>query len=240
MDIGVLGSPYTNESAVSKDHLMYTRSFAPEYVPYYLSGAKLTVPLTKSATLYLYLLNGWQQIQDLNKGKSLGTQIEFRPDAKNLINWNTYIGSETSRFNPGFTTRFFTDIYWIYNPNKRWSMTSCVYAGIQNFNIPKTLKEKLWWQYNLIARYTFHPKMSLSARIEYFSDPNGIQIVPVTGRQSFSSFSTGACINYGPAENILLRLEGRYFFSGDIVFLNDSGEDTSSMAWFVSGATLWF
>lgn len=44
-DVGILGSPYTNESAISKDHLMYTRSFAPEYVPYYLSGVKFTVPL---------------------------------------------------------------------------------------------------------------------------------------------------------------------------------------------------
>jgi hypothetical protein len=27
VDAGVLGSPFTNESAISKDHLMYTRSF---------------------------------------------------------------------------------------------------------------------------------------------------------------------------------------------------------------------
>ncbi|NJN00112.1 MAG: outer membrane beta-barrel protein, partial [Phormidesmis sp. RL_2_1] len=44
LDAGVFGSPYTNESAISKDHLMYTRSFAPEYVPYYLAGVKLSVP----------------------------------------------------------------------------------------------------------------------------------------------------------------------------------------------------
>ncbi len=33
IDAGVFGSPYTNESAISKDHLMFSRSFAPEYVP---------------------------------------------------------------------------------------------------------------------------------------------------------------------------------------------------------------
>ncbi len=42
LDVGVLPSPYTNESAISKDHLMYTRSFAPEYVPYFLTGVKLS------------------------------------------------------------------------------------------------------------------------------------------------------------------------------------------------------
>jgi Putative beta-barrel porin-2, OmpL-like. bbp2 len=71
LDAGVLGSPYTNESAISKDHLIYTRSFAPEYVPYYLSGLKFTLPLSPKVTAYLYLINGWQVIQDNNSGKSL-------------------------------------------------------------------------------------------------------------------------------------------------------------------------
>jgi hypothetical protein len=47
IDAGVIGSPYTNESAISKDHLAYTRSLAPEYVPYYLSGIKTGIPLSE-------------------------------------------------------------------------------------------------------------------------------------------------------------------------------------------------
>jgi hypothetical protein len=100
IDAGVLGSPYTNESAISKDHLMYTRSLAAEYVPYYLAGIKLSVPLGNRLSFYLYLINGWQQIVDPNNGKSVGTQIEFRPNEKHLINWNTYIGDERSALNP--------------------------------------------------------------------------------------------------------------------------------------------
>src|SRR6478609_5746578 len=65
VDFGVLGSPYTNESAISRDHLMYTRSLAAENVPYYLAGAKVTAPLGKKVTSYVYLLNGWQQIKDV-------------------------------------------------------------------------------------------------------------------------------------------------------------------------------
>ncbi|MBK9192094.1 MAG: outer membrane beta-barrel protein [Crocinitomicaceae bacterium] len=54
IDAGILGSPYTNESAISKDHLMYTRSLAPEYVPYYLCGIKTSFPLGKK-TEFLFL-----------------------------------------------------------------------------------------------------------------------------------------------------------------------------------------
>ena len=64
IDFGILGSPYTNESAISRDYLMYTRNLGPEYVSHYLSGAKITFPLSEKLTVYLYLLNGGQQIQD--------------------------------------------------------------------------------------------------------------------------------------------------------------------------------
>ena len=96
IDIGVLGSPYTNESAISKDHLMYTRSFAPENVPYYVTGARLSVPVSRKLNAYFYVLNGWQVIQDNNSGKSIATQLEYRPNNNMLFNWTTYLGDERS------------------------------------------------------------------------------------------------------------------------------------------------
>ncbi|MEY3101871.1 MAG: hypothetical protein RL558_148, partial [Bacteroidota bacterium] len=64
VDAGILGSPFTNESAISKDHLMYTRSMAAEYVPYYLSGVKLSYLASAKWNWYAYLANGWQQVRD--------------------------------------------------------------------------------------------------------------------------------------------------------------------------------
>src|SRR6185312_9110614 len=52
LDIGVFGAPYTTESAIAFDQLVYTRSFAAEYSPYYLTGGKITLPLTKKTNLY--------------------------------------------------------------------------------------------------------------------------------------------------------------------------------------------
>ena len=173
IDYGVLGSPYTNESAISRDHLMYTRSLAPEYVPYYLSGAKISLPLSEKFTAYLYLINGWQQIQDQNRGKSIGTQLEFRPDSKNLINWNTYLGDERSATRPNDRLRAFSDVYWIHKSGKNWEFTSCFYGGFQNNLFQSFKSEVFWWQANFIARYSFTEKISLSGRWEYFSDPNG-------------------------------------------------------------------
>lgn len=239
VDFGILGSPYTNESAVSRDHLMYTRSFAPEYVPYYLSGAKISMPLSEKLTAFLYLLNGWQQIQDQNKSKAIGTQLEYRPDDKNLFNWNTYFGDERSSNRPDDRLRAFSDLYWIHDSGK-WDFTSCLYGGFQNNLIDKFNAHVFWWQANFIARYTFTEKISLSGRMEYFSDPNAIQIKSETLIPKFSAFSNGLCLNFSPTPNLLLRLESRYFHSQDEVFSGPNKESVDNKFWLVSNVTFSF
>lgn len=240
IDFGVLGSPYTNESAISRDHLMYTRSFAPEYVPYYVTGGKVTVPLNSKLTAYLYLINGWQQIQDLNSGKSLGTQLEYRPNDKNLFNWNTYIGDERSEINPDNRMRYFTDVYWIYNDGAKWSFTSSAYVGLQKTVQNRPTSSSLWWQYNFIARHTFTDQISLSGRVEYFSDPNAIQITPITSAAEFQTFSTGLTLNVTPASNLMFRFEGRYFLSQQDVFFDASENTVNSKVWLISNVTFSF
>jgi hypothetical protein len=235
VDAGVFGSPYTNESAISKDHLAYTRSFAPEYVPYYLSGVKLTVPLSDRINAYLYLLNGWQQIEDQNKSKSVGTQLEFRATEYLLLNWNTYIGNERSSGDSTVGTRMFTDLYFIYS-KRRLSATGCIYAGIQE---QSGSSDAVWWQANLIGRYNITDELSVTGRIEHFNDPDEVQIVPVTGVEGFRSYSSSLGLNYELAENILLRLEGRTFFSDKYVYVRDDEQAKNSNT-ITSNITIWF
>ncbi|MDB5274145.1 MAG: hypothetical protein JWO58_2512 [Chitinophagaceae bacterium] len=242
IDFGILGSPYTNESAISRDHLMYTRSLGAENVPYYLAGAKVTAPLSKKIIGYLYLLNGWQQIQDQNTGKSIGTQLEYRPNNKNLINWNTYIGDESSLIHPDYRTRYFTDLYWIYNPDGKLSITSCAYIGIQEKKdtIKNTITGDVWWQANFTARVKVSSKVSLSGRVEYFNDPHQVMISPITNASGFNTSSAGLCLNVKLFEYAMYRIETRYFLSDKEIYQTDTGSSTNTNAWFISNLTLWF
>ncbi|MBK9735058.1 MAG: porin [Saprospiraceae bacterium] len=241
VDAGVLGSPYTNENCISKDHLMYTRSFAPEYVPYYISGLKLTVPLSNKVSAYLYLINGWQQIQDNNDNKAIGTQIEYRPNSKNLFNWNTFIGDERSLTSPLNRMRYFTDIYWIYNPEGKFSITSCIYMGNQKLLETDGKKSNnYWWQANVIGRYTFNNKWSLSGRIEYFNDDKNVQLNAINPMIGFRTFSSGLCLNIKVNDQAMVRFEGRRFFSPDNVYNDSKGLPDKNMTWFISNTTIWF
>jgi len=240
LDVGVLGSPYTNESAISKDQLMYSRSFACEYVPYYLAGAKLGIPAGKGVHLSLYLLNGWQQIIDVNESKSLGTQLAYRPNDYLLINWNTYIGNENSSSRPDFGNRYFTDVYFIYKRNK-FSGTSCAYIGVQEAkNAMGEVKNYFWHNINLIGSYQFTSKFSLSGRLEYFDDPNSVQISPVSLVNGFSSASTSLCVNYSIEKNILIRLESRSFFSKKEVYQNSEGNPVKNSQLLIGSIAVWF
>lgn len=233
-DAGVFGSPYTNESAISKDHLAYTRSFAPEYVPYYLSGVRLTMPLSSKVNVYFYLLNGWQQIKDQNKGKSAGTQLEYRPTENLLMNWNTYVGKESSASDPTVGMRYFSDVYFIYNKG-RWSATACFYAGQQQ----QENDNATWWQINAIGRYNLSEKLSVTARVEHFVDEKSVQIVPVTDATGFTSSGGSLGLNYKMAENILLRIEGRTFWSDEKVYArNDLAVNDAQVL--TSNVTIWF
>jgi hypothetical protein len=242
IDAGVLGSPYTNESAVSRDQLMYTRSFAPEYVPYYLAGVKFSGPLNDKLVLSLYLLNGWQQIRDQNSGKSLGTQLEYRPDEKNLVNWNAYLGDERSDEQPWFRMRYFTDVFWVYNPEGRWSITSCAYIGLQQRTDSLGLSPNgsIWWQANTSIRHRFTDMISLSGRVEYFSDPESVQILPLTPADGFKSFSVGLCYNHQIGSNVMFRCEYRQFLSPGEVFPMPDGRAGNQKTWLIANLTAWF
>lgn len=241
LDAGVLGSPYTNESAISREHLMYTRSFSAEYAPYYLSGAKLSVPLGKKVTLYTYLINGWQQIQDVNDQKSIGTQIEYRPDNKNLINWNTYAGSERSTLRTDFRMRYFTDVYWIHNPEGRFSSTACVYAGMQErINLKQQKVSYFWGQANYIARLRIKPNKWISGRMEYFTDPENVMLRSINGQNKYSAASGSLCYTVKLFNQAMLRAEARHFYSENTVFRNAANLPVNQSTWFIGNMTVWF
>lgn len=243
VDAGVLGSPFTNETAISKDHFMYLRSLAPEYVPYYLSGVRLTCPFGPKLTTYFYLINGWQQISDENTPLSFASQIEYKPNQKVLLNWDTYVGNEKTHLRPIQGNRYFSDVYAIINPEGRLSTTICLYGGIQE--IKDTVLNKstyqTWWQGNIIGRLKLNAKSNIAARVEYFEDSKGVvSEVPVVGVNGLNTYSVGLCYNKKITENALFRMEGRHFFSDHNVFINSHNTPTNVESLLVTNLTVWF
>jgi hypothetical protein len=218
---------------------MYSRSFAPEYVPYYLTGVKLSAPLSKSLTGYVYILNGWQNITDTNTPLSIGTQLEYRPGKRTLINFNTYVGDESSPTNPDFGMRYFGDLYLIFNPEGKFSMTSCIYGGLQQRFTNGISEMQSWWQVNWIGRLNLNTKTSISGRVEYFNDPQEIMLRSITSEKFSNVVSSGLGLNHKVNSNAMFRLEYRNFLADKNIFTFKNQESNFSNL-IISSLCVWF
>ncbi len=236
LDIGIFTSPYTYETPVSKDQLLYSRSLAAENAPYYVSGLRLTLPLSPKFTLTLYGLNGWQTINfNSASGRSIAfaSQLQYKVNPRTSIYWNTFAGDAGSSQQPWLAARYFNDFFVTYQGAK-WDISGTAYVGLQGvYNSAKP--DYAWYSVNASARYKFNTKFSLSARAEYFSDPNGILTAPSQLQtRSFNVYSGSLGFNYAPIKNVLIRIEGRGYGGQNGVFMRGNQQVNYSAILFTS------
>lgn len=237
LEAGVLNSPYSSESAMSKDQMMYTRSFAPEYVPYYLGGARLNYQLNNKLKLAVAVVNGWQQLKDVNSSKAIGTQVEWKVAKNHLINWNTYVGDERSEANPGYRNRIFNDLYWVYSGAKKWSFVVNGYYGLQEI---QNSDSQSWFQLNATSKYKLKNNSFFAARVEYFKD-DGVQIRSINANDPFECFGTALGYSVAIQENALLRFELKELISSKGVhFISSSGLPTKNSTIVSVNLSAWF
>ena len=216
LEAGLIGSPFTNENPVSRDHLIYTRSMAAEFSPYYLMGAKVVTPLTSKIKSSFYVVNGWQTLGLEYKLPAFATQLEINVDNNNLINWNTYVQAGTNH-------RYYTDIYWIAKRN-RWQWTSCFYVGDDPWKdtsfgaSPFHEQNGFWVNLNTAVSYQLDNNNSISARGEFFRDK--------FSRIEGSYLGGSLCFNRKLSDLIYWRTELRYWYKND-----QNSEDIPHFLW---------
>jgi hypothetical protein len=191
--------------------------------------------------LYLYLVNGWQIIEDINTPLSFGSTIEWKPAEKLTINWSTYVGDEHAASQPQYTGRYFSDLNLTYIPDKRYSFSADVYAGRQNLTDSIDHKDPVsWYQANVAARRALGHGQSVAARLEYFKDAHAVLVVPITGLSRFDCGSLSLGYHVTVTGNVSFHAEGRYYLSGDDVFLDDGNQPTNNAALLIGGLTARF
>jgi len=208
LDAGLLGSPFTNESPLSRDQPTYTRSLSAEYVPYYLSGFRLGYSWGPRLSTYVYGVNGWQQAVDRVPGQALVVQIEYRPASKVLINVNFFRGQEqhaTQRFagsnEPSIGMRTLWDAYVIFRPTPQLLLTSSFYHGTQN--------NDRWNQANLIVEKKWGSQGAFHLRVEALNDPTGVVLPRIKPFDTGLIHGYSGGFTYKVQEHLMIRGEFR-------------------------------
>ncbi len=219
LDAGIFASHIGLETAISKDNYTLTRSLAAENTPYYETGAKITFESNSKWVFTGLILNGWQNIQELegNSNKAFGTQIQFKPKANIVLNSSTFIGNEK----PDSTQqwRYFHDFYATFQVNEKFK-----WAVLFDIGAEKQLnsaKYNTWFNPTFLLHYSFTEKTGLGARAEYYHDPHGVIIASNT-ENGFKTFGYSLNLDYAPTTNVLLRLEGRLLDSKEAIFTRNN------------------
>ncbi|MDJ0366492.1 porin [Hymenobacter sp. H14-R3] len=214
LDLGIFGSHIGYESAISKDNWTLTHSLAAEGSPYYEAGAKLRYEVSPQVTVTGLVLNGWQNIRDNNRGKAVGTQVQWRPSARWLFNSSTFLGNEQPTDSVR-RQRFFHDFYLTYAASSRLSVLALFDVGTQQARRAARGADT-WHTGALLVRYRFSPlprnRWTAALRAEYYYAKNGVVVRDAGPRASAPDyFVRGGSLNvdYAPARRLLVRLEGK-------------------------------
>lgn len=211
MDLGILPSHIGMESAVSKDCWTLSRSLVAENSPYYETGLKLNFSPDERWSLALLLLNGWQNIRETNSAKAWGTQVQFRPNKKWVINSSSFIGNEQAD-SVSAKMRFFHDLFITRQLSDKLNIAVLFDIG--------TEKSNTWYGSAILLQYQFQPKWKIGFRAEQYKDRQGVILgssLPVGVGLSGASLNT----DFSPLKKIMFRAEARYLHADRSIFLQD-------------------
>jgi hypothetical protein len=221
LDIGILPSHIGFESAVSKDCWNLTRSVLAESTPYFEGGAKITYTTNDGKWLFSGMaLNGWQRITRLggNSLMSWGTQIQFKPSDKVILNYSTFIG--TDKPDSARLSRLFHNFFGIFTINDKVELTLGFDIGTEE-KTPDANSTNTWYAPVAILKYTINNKWAIAGRAEHYNDKNGV-IISTGTANGFQTTGYSLNIDFAPVKNVLVRLEGRTLNSKDNVFIKGS------------------
>lgn len=221
IDAGIFGSHIGFGNAVGAKTWNMTRSILAENSPYFLSGAKISYTSDNEKWfLSGLLLNGWQRIQrvDGNQTPALGHQLTFTPSKKITLNSSSFVGSDTP--DSIRLMRYFHNFYGVFQLSERFGLIAGFDIGIQQ-DAPESDTYNSWYSPVVIAKYDLSDHLSLSGRLEFYSDENGV-IISTNTRNEFQTFGYSMNLDYSITENVLWRLEARSFKSEDMIFSKDN------------------
>jgi hypothetical protein len=212
------GKFYTSAGAeLTETHLNFNYSRALLYAngPYYHFGARMTKPITKYWTAGLQVVNGWNNVEDNNSGKTFGFTSALTGKKAALYN-NYYVGPEKAQGVKG--NRHFFDTVVTLTPHEKASFYINLDIG-KDKNFKAAAND--WWGIGFAGRYQVNDWFALSPRYEYYDDQDGF----ITGtKQHLQEFTMTAEMKM--KKGFLSRLEYRRDWSNQPFF--DKGNQNGS------------
>lgn len=215
------------EGVVPKSNYLTSIALPTFFEPFYQSGLKISYIFSDKVNGALYLLNGYNQLDDNNKNKSFGLQIGITPNSQATITYNNIIGNEQPAGSAA-KVRFYNNLAFKYIFSGKFELlTGIDFATQEKSKISDSTASASAFGALLSLKYTFNKNFSAAVRGDYFSDPDGFLsgLFANTGGTLAGFKGTGvtAGVEYRPVSYGYVRFESRYLMMGDDVKIFDNG-----------------
>ncbi len=202
----------------------FSRSILFTAVPHTHTGVRAGYAVSDTTTLYGGINNGWDQLIDANRGKTLELGASFTPTRALSINVSAYAGQEPVGAG-NQDQRTLIDVTGNYVVNRVMSIGAEILTASQDLPAGGSAK------YNGIAgylTYSLSREWRLAGRLEMFDDKQGFHFANGTGTKYNELTATLA---YLPNSSVELRGEVRADRADTAVF-TDAGSTSKSLQTF--------
>lgn len=200
----------------------YSRSLLYANGPYYHMGARLSVPLSSYFTAGVQLVNGWNNVEDNNSGKTGGLTFGLTTSKLNIFH-TYYFGNEKTDTVDGVKVdapgmRHFWDTVVAVNPSGRISGTFNFDYGIDKNPLAT---DAHFYGFSAMARFAVNDMIQFSPRYDWYKDRDGF----ITGvAQTLQEFTFTGDVKL--PKGFLMRAEYRRDWSSQPFF--DHGNERAN------------
>jgi len=218
------------ESNLSPLNWNFSRAYLLTYSqPATHTGVLLSYPLEKKISVTAGVVNGWDIVDDNNKGKTLLGGLSFTPTKSATLSLNGITGAEESGNNHDHRTVI--DLVGTVKLSEKFSFMANYDRGRESgltpgaFNTPGP-DTAHWEGLALYSKYDLKPSWALAARWEWFHDEDNVRTAFTgPGGQTFSDvtyYEYTLTSQWTFYERLISRLEFRQDRADERVFFKDA------------------
>lgn len=208
----------------------YSRPLLYANGPYYHFGARVTKPLGSHFSVGAQLVNGWNNVEDNNSGKTVGLTAAVTGSKASWYN-TYYVGPEKTDTNKG--VRNFYDTVLLLTPSSK-SSTYLTFDYGKEGGLPGD-PSATFYGFGIASKFQATKTFALTPRFEYYKDKDGF----ITGTaQALKEFTMTAEVRM--ADPFITRFEYRGDWSDKPYYERGTGGTSKTMHTLLVGFIFFF
>lgn len=222
IDFGKFVTHMGFEVIESKDNWNYSRGLLFTWaIPFYHTGLRIGYPVADGVTVTLLGVNGWNNVDENNDGKTVGAQVIVTAIPKVTFIQNAIWGSEAA---PN-SQRHVYDTVVILNATDKLSLGANFDIGMDDNSLGTAVTpgDSSFYGVAGYGRLALTDASAIAVRGEWFKDTDGFMTLT---NQSVAEVTVTGEVKLGGS--LLTRLEYRRDWSNKNVFFDGTGAATRS------------